>query len=201
MTEAPSGASALIVVDMQAGLLAGPPKHDLAGVVRRINTLAAAMRAGGGHVVWIRHCGADGGGFGRGDAGWAFLDDLDVRRDDPVVEKTLNDPFAGTGLADRLAALGADRLVVAGWATDFCVSAAVRAAVSRGYVVAVASDAHTLTDRAQIDAPTAIAYHNWLWTELLAAHPVDVRPAAALGRFSIDLNQIDREKSYENNVI
>ena len=32
---------ALIVIDMQVGLLDGGPKHDLAGVIGRINRLAA----------------------------------------------------------------------------------------------------------------------------------------------------------------
>lgn len=36
---------AMIVVDMQAGLLNGPPQHDLQGVIDRINQLAAATRA------------------------------------------------------------------------------------------------------------------------------------------------------------
>jgi nicotinamidase-related amidase len=35
---------ALLVVDMQVGLLQGDPKHDLAGVVQRINRLAARVR-------------------------------------------------------------------------------------------------------------------------------------------------------------
>jgi len=35
---------ALIVVDMQVGLLNGKPKHDLRGVIERINRLAAKIR-------------------------------------------------------------------------------------------------------------------------------------------------------------
>ena len=45
---------ALIIVDMQVGLLAGAPKLDLAGVIGRINLLATAIRGRGGKVVWIR---------------------------------------------------------------------------------------------------------------------------------------------------
>ena len=35
---------ALIVVDMQVGLLAGAPKHDLQSVIGRINRLARGAR-------------------------------------------------------------------------------------------------------------------------------------------------------------
>lgn len=171
---------ALVVVDMQRGLLAGPPKHDLEGVVGRINALAAAIRARGGAVVWIRHCGPAGNAFAANSPGWAFLPALAVQPEDAVVEKRLNDAFAGTGLQQRLQALAAERLVVAGWATDFCVNSTVRSAVSNGWRVAVAADAHTLSGRPMLDAPTAIAYHNWMWGQLIAAQPVAVQPTPAL---------------------
>jgi nicotinamidase-related amidase len=48
---------AIVVVDMQVGLLDGPPKHDLQGVIERINLLTAMVRKQSGKVIWIRHCG------------------------------------------------------------------------------------------------------------------------------------------------
>ena len=42
----------LLVVDMQEGLLQGKPKHDLSGVVERINRLAARVRERGGRVLF-----------------------------------------------------------------------------------------------------------------------------------------------------
>src|SRR5262245_42844853 len=121
---------ALVVVDMQAGLLDGAPKHDLAGVIQRINALAVLVRRTG-KVVWIRHCGKPGDGFAPHEPGWAFLPELDRRAGDIVVDKTLNDAFAGTTLHDVLQRLAPDRVLIAGWATDFCVDTTVRSAVSR----------------------------------------------------------------------
>ena len=46
---------AIIVVDMQVGLLNGPPKLDLAGVVERINRLTARTRARSGTVIFVQH--------------------------------------------------------------------------------------------------------------------------------------------------
>src|SRR6185295_17432673 len=157
----------LLVVDMQVGLLDGLPKHDLAGVVQRINALAAMVRRKGGLVVWIRHCGKAGDGFERGSKGWAFLPELDHRPEDAVVEKALNDSFAGTALHDTLQRRMPDRLLIAGWATDSCVDSTVRSAISRDYDVVVVSDAHTLSDRPHLDAPTIIRHHNWVWNDLL----------------------------------
>ena len=44
---------ALLVVDMQVGLLKGDPKHDLAGIVQRINLLCANVRDRAGKVIFI----------------------------------------------------------------------------------------------------------------------------------------------------
>jgi len=157
----------LIVVDMQVGLLDGLPKHDLAGVIQRINALAAMVRRRGGQVVWVRHCGKAGDGFERHSKGWAFLPELDRRPGDVVVEKTLNDSFASTALHEALQRHAPDRLLIAGWATDSCVDSTVRSAISRDYDVVVVSDGHTLSDRPHLDAPTIIRHHNWVWSDLL----------------------------------
>jgi len=47
---------ALIVIDMQVGLLNGKPKHDLRGVIERINRLAAKIREQSGVVIFVQHC-------------------------------------------------------------------------------------------------------------------------------------------------
>src|SRR5262252_10413631 len=110
---------ALIVVDMQVGLLAGPPKHDLHGVIERTNLLAAWVRRRAGKVVWIQHRGAPGEDFEPGKPGWPLLPNLDRQSPDVVIEKTLNDAFAGTQLPSLLQRIAPRRLLIGGWATDF----------------------------------------------------------------------------------
>ena len=66
----------IILVDMQVGLLDGPPKHDLHGVIQRINLLMAMVRKKSGKVIWVRHCGKTGDGFERHAKGWSFLPEL-----------------------------------------------------------------------------------------------------------------------------
>ena len=170
----------LVVVDMQVGLLDGLPKHDLAGVVRRIKALAAMVRQTGGLVVWIRHCGKAGDGFERDSKGWAFLPELDCQPDDVVVEKTLNDSFAGTALHETLQRRAPDRVLIAGWATDSCVDSTVRSAISRDYNVVAVSDAHTLSNRPHLDAPTVIRHHNWVWSDLLTNRSTRIAPTSEL---------------------
>jgi nicotinamidase-related amidase len=170
----------IIVVDMQVGLLNGPPKHDLSGVIDRINLLTKAVRRGSGKVVWIRHNGVPADDFAPNTPGWAFLPELDRDADDIVVEKTLNDPFVGTELQAILQRVLPDRVLIAGWATDFCVDSTVRSAVSNNYNVVVVGDGHTLNDRPHLDAPAVIRHHNWVWTNLITKQSIHVMTAAQL---------------------
>lgn len=168
---------ALIVVDMQVGLLDGEPKHDLDGVIERINAISEKVRREDGTVIWVRHCGHPGSGYARDSSGWAFLPALVRQPNDLTVEKTLNDPYVGTSLENTLADLRPARVIIAGWATDFCVDATVRSTVSRDYNVIAIADAHTLSDRPHLPATAIITHHNWLWSELITNRSVRVMPA------------------------
>jgi nicotinamidase-related amidase len=170
----------LLIVDMQEGLRSGGPKHDLDAVVDRINRVAQRVRARGGKVIFIRHTGPDGDAFARGEPGWQFLESLEREAADRVVEKTLNDAFFGTTLDSELATLSPSRLLVAGWATDFCVDATVRSAAARGFRVVVVADGHTVSDRPHLAAADVITHHHWVWTNLIAAQPVTLVREAEL---------------------
>jgi nicotinamidase-related amidase len=171
---------ALIVVDMQVGLLGGEPKHDLLGIIERINKVAAMVRRRAGAIIWIRHCGPRGDDFEPGRPGWQFLPELDRPDSDFVVEKTLNDAFAGTELQALLDKIAPDRVLVTGWATDFCVDATVRSAVARNHHVVVVADSHTLSDRPHLEAPLVIRHHNWVWSNLISNRSIRVAKAAEL---------------------
>lgn len=171
---------ALLVVDMQAGLLNGAPKHDLAGVVERINRLSRSIRGRGGRVIFIQHHGPQGDRFEPGSSGWALLPELDRASADLIVGKTLNDPFAGTDLAQRLNDIEPARVLVTGWATDLCVDATVRSAVSHHHHVVAVSDGHTLSDRPHLDAATVIAHHHWVWSELISRRSIRLATADQL---------------------
>ena len=163
---------ALIVVDMQVGLLNGEPKHDLRGVIERINRLATNVRERSGMVIFMQHCSGSEDDFVPGTPGWALLPELNRAAADIVIRKTLNDPFVGTDLAARLKEIAPDRILITGWATDFCVDATVRSAVSNHYDVVVVTDAHTLNDRPHLDAASVIRHHNWVWSNLITQRSV-----------------------------
>src|ERR1700676_1576090 len=171
---------AMLVVDMQVGLLNGDPKHDLYGVIERINRLASKGREESGTVIFVQHCGRKGDDFEPQTPGWAFLPDLVRYPRDIVIQKELNDPFAGTDLQARLTEMAPDRVLITGWATDFCVDATVRSAVSNHHNVVVVADGHTLNDRPHLDAASVIRHHHWVWSDLITQRSIRLASANEL---------------------
>jgi nicotinamidase-related amidase len=171
---------AILVVDMQIGLYNGEPKHDLRGVMERINRLTAKIRDQSGRVILVQHCGCKGDDFEPETPGWAFLPELLRDPADVVVHKNLNDPFAGTDLQARLNEIAPDRVLIAGWATDLCVDATVRSAVANHHDVVVVADGHTLSDRPHLDAVSVIRHHNWIWNNLITQRSIKLASAGEL---------------------
>ena len=163
----------LIVVDVQAGLFESSPRFDADGVIRRINALAEAVRAGGGAVVFIQH--EDDDSLAYGSPGWRLHPGLDARSEDAYVRKTASDSFYRSDLEETLRERRVTRLLFTGCATEFCVDTAIRSAVSRDYEVVVVADGHTTADRPHLPAEKIIEHPNWVWSNLiLPGRPVVV---------------------------
>ena len=175
---------ALLIIDMQVGLFQGDmPRYDAGGVVRRINTVAQAIRGRGGHVIFIQHDGRPGESLEPETAGWEILPTLERAAADSVIRKRACDAFYETDLSGALERLGVGRLMIGGCATDFCVDTTVRAAASRDYEVVVVADGHTTADRPHLKAKTIIRHHNWMWGNLiLPQRRVIVEPANIVTR-------------------
>lgn len=165
---------ALLVVDMQQGLLQGDPKHQLPQVIERINRLAARIRQRSGSVIFIQHSGPPGDLFEPHSAGWQLLDGVERTPSDRVVGKTLNDPFFESSLKAELDELRTVRVLVSGWATDLCVDACVRSAAAAGFKVVAVADCHTVSDRPHLSAEEVITHHHWVWSNLIARDHVVV---------------------------
>jgi len=169
---------ALIVIDMQQGSFTdASPRHDAAGLVQRLNRLAARVRAAGGAVIFVQHDGPEGDPHHPDAPGWHLLPDLEVGDEDVVVHKTACDSFLGTTLDEVLAAGGIEGLIVTGCATDYCVDTTVRSALARGIPTIVPADGHTTADRSHLPAARIIEHHNAVWSDFIApAGPATVCP-------------------------
>ncbi len=141
---------ALLVIDLQKGIVALPTVHPAAEVTGRAAELATAFREHGLPVVLVN---VTGGAPGRTDRGasnaapapdWAELaPELNAQHDDFRVTKERWGAFHDTPLHDHLKDLGVTQVVLAGIATSIGVESTARAAHERGYNVTVAIDAIT----------------------------------------------------------
>jgi nicotinamidase-related amidase len=154
--------TALLVIDVQNGVMEGAPRRD--DVIKNINSLVDKARAEAVPVVWVQH--SDDGPLKQGSEAWKYVPELERREEEPVVHKTYGDSFEATDLEARLAELGVGRLVVAGAQTDACVRSTIHGAFTRGYDVTLVGDAHTTEDLTQWGAPSpedVIAHTNLYW--------------------------------------
>jgi nicotinamidase-related amidase len=141
-------------------------RHDTLNVINRINTLSNYFRAKNDKVIFIQHDGTKENSFLPNTDDWQILPELMIHASDTIISKTANDAFYNTGLQAILAKNCITELFVTGCATDFCVDATIKSAVSKDYHVTVVEDGHTTADRPHLNAPTVIQHYNWLWADM-----------------------------------
>jgi len=142
--------TALIVIDLQQGIVALPTVHPIADVVKHARELADAFRRRGLPVVLVN---VAGGAPGRTErprnselfrAGWTdLIPELNQQPTDIVVTKRTWGAFASTDLEDRLKALDVTQVVIVGVATGTGVEATARQAYELGFNVTLVIDAMT----------------------------------------------------------
>jgi nicotinamidase-related amidase len=141
--------TALIVVDLQKGLVGLPFIHPLADVIERTQALLEAFRRLPLPVVLVN---VAGGAPGRTEQprnltfsdGWTdLLLELGQQPTDIVVTKRTWGAFASTDLEAQLSAQGITQVVITGVATGTGVEATARQAYEAGFNVTLATDAMT----------------------------------------------------------
>jgi nicotinamidase-related amidase len=150
--------TALIVIDLQKGIVSMPTAHSAAGVVARAADLARAFRRHGLPVVLVNVVGGAPGraeqsrsAAGRPDDWADLVPELDRQPSDHTVTKRTWGAFTNTGLRDYLERLGVTQVVIAGISTSAGVESTARFAHELGFNVTFAIDAMTDTN---IDAHT-----------------------------------------------
>ena len=169
--------TALVVIDLQnAFMLPGMPVEVATAreIVPNVNKLAAATRAAGGKVVWVKM-----NLEGQSEAWRVFFDgdprratlaeltpgargfelhaDLDARPEDAIVVKRRFSAFIqGSSDIDRhLRDLGIDTIVIVGTLSNVCCESSARDAMMLNYRVVFVSDANAALSDADHNATLA----------------------------------------------
>lgn len=180
--------TALVLIDLQEAIFrsrGGSRQAEAdaaleAAGARAAAVLAAARRAGV-PVVHVQHDGPAGHRLAKGSAGWALRAQTAPAGGEVVIHKTASDAFLGTALEETLYDLGADRIVIAGCMSDFCVDTTCRSAVAHGFDVVLVADGHATVDNDVLRLDQIVAHHNATLDGFdVGARAVTVRPAAAV---------------------
>jgi nicotinamidase-related amidase len=146
---------ALVVIDLQSGILGQPTAHPLDRIIDNSARLAAAFRARGLPVVLVNVEGTAPGRTERGKASGrsgartlpapatVLLPQLNRQPSDITVTKRSVGAFLSTDLDAKLKEAGATQIVLTGVSTTSGVEATARSAYDLGYHVAFVTDAMT----------------------------------------------------------
>ena len=141
---------ALIVIDLQKGVVGFPTAHPIGDIINQTRRLADAFRERGLPVVLVNVTGLK---QRRTDSGspsfspppdWTeFVPELGQQSSDFVVSKQTWGAFIGTSLDEYLRERGVTQIVLTGVATSIGVESTARSAFDHGYTVTLVVDAMT----------------------------------------------------------
>ena len=138
--------STLVMIDCQNTYTRGVMALD--GVGDAIDEAAALLqraRAAGIPIVHIQHDDGEGSLYDiRAEIG-QIVDRVAPEADETVIVKQFPNAFVHTELDDRLKALSARNLLIAGFMTHMCVNSTTRGAFNLGYAPTVVASATLLT--------------------------------------------------------
>jgi len=148
--------TALVVIDLQQGIVGLAKAHSSDQVVQRSSELAQAFRQKGLPVIWVN---VTGRAKGKTDAEqpdlsslpaiwFELVPELNIQPGDHQLSKQCWGAFTGTKLHSLLQELKVTQIVLAGISTSAGVESTARSGYELGYSVTFASDAMTERDPA-----------------------------------------------------
>lgn len=147
-TPAPLAESTLVLIDCQNTYTQGV--MELEGVQEALDEAAALLdraRSAGIPIIHVQHSDGPGSLYDiEGESG-AIVTRVAPRSGEAVVTKQYPNSFVQTDFDEKLKAVGASNLVIAGFMTHMCVNSTARGAFNAGYaptVVAAATATRSL---------------------------------------------------------
>jgi nicotinamidase-related amidase len=135
---------ALLVIDVQNEYFTGClpvtyPEGSLNKILRAMDYAASV----GIPVAVIQHsaAGEDSPTFRKGSVGWKLHPEIELRKRDILIEKSLPGSFTGTCLEKWLREAGTERVAICGYMAQMCCDTTARQAFHLGFQVDFLSDA------------------------------------------------------------
>lgn len=152
---------ALLILDIQVGLVHGPEKPwRCVELLDTVNTLMSKARSAGAPIFLARHNGPVGSPIEPGSPLTMIAQELKLLGGEVVFDKSRPNAFEMTGLAGQLHARGVTGVVITGMKTQYCVDSTCRAARDLGFDAVLIAEGHTCSDTPVMSAKDIIAHHN-----------------------------------------
>ena len=131
---------ALLVVDIQSGLLRKNKVHQEALFINTVNAAVETYRKNGDLIVYIQH---NNKNLIYGKPDWEIDDRILKNDDDIVIQKFHGNAFIDTDLRKILDANEIDEVTVCGMVTHACVRATSLGCIEEGYTTRLLKHGHT----------------------------------------------------------
>jgi len=166
---------ALIIIDMQVGILEDPdfPILQAQQLIDNINHLIEKARGNDALIIFIRHTEAVGSPLEIHQAGWQISTHLQLHSSDLVIDKYTPDSFYKTSLRDVLDKHDVKHLIITGVQSEYCIDTTCRSAFALGYGTILIEDGHSTCDSNSLLADQIIKHHNQVlgnWFVTLRKH-------------------------------
>jgi nicotinamidase-related amidase len=152
---------ALLILDIQVGLVHGPEKPwRCEELLETVNTLMDKARSAGAPIFLARHIGPAGSTIEPDSPLTMVAQELKLLGGEVVFEKRRPNAFEMTDLADNLRSRGATGVVITGMKTQYCIDSTCRAARDLGFDAVLVAEGHTCSDTPVMKAKDIVAHHN-----------------------------------------
>ena len=162
--------AALVLIDCQAEYVSGVlTLPDVAPALKEAARVLARARDAKAPVIHVVHHGRPGGGvFDPEGPSSEIAPEVAANAGEEIVIKALPNSFAGTNLAEILAATGKKGIILVGFMTHMCISATARAAVDHGLRCTIVSSATATRDLPGADGQGVVSAQDIQRVELAA---------------------------------
>lgn len=154
--------TALIIVDMQAGLLEDKnyPIFNEGQLISHVNTLISKARKADVMIIFVRHTESAGSPLEKHQPGWQISSEIDITGDDIIIDKYTPDCFHQTSLLDMLKNQNISTLLIAGLQSEYCIDTTCRRSFALGFETILISDSHSTCNSSVLSADKIIEHHN-----------------------------------------
>ena len=150
-------AQALIVIDIQEGLVNEPP-YDAKNLIANTKALIKNFRDQNIEVIFIRHS-EDEGLLATGSDNWQVYHELKPQKNEKIFNKYYNSIFKDSGLKEYLDSKSITDLTFVGMQVEFCIDTSVKVGFEYGYKITIVEDAISTFDNIHLSADQILSFY------------------------------------------